>query len=142
MNTEELPVIRIYLRFYGSSFDPAEISARLGLNPTNEYRAGDPVADSSATRRRDGWMFEGSHGETLDVRGLLQVFREKVGKKGPEVVKVSQDLGVEAVVVCAVLPTSNVAPILEFPSEFLLWAAEMGASINVDILAVGPDDEQ
>jgi hypothetical protein len=140
VNAEELPTIRIYLRFYGPSFDPDEISARLGLSPSNKFRAGDQVGDSAVQRRHDGWLFEGSHGETLDVRDLLQDFRERVGEKSTQVIQLCQDLDVEAVIVCAVLPSSSVMPILEFPPEFSHWAASMGASINIDILALGPDD--
>jgi hypothetical protein len=72
--------------------------------------------------------------ETFEIEDLLRELQEQVDISGGEVKQLCADLEVRAVVVCAIVqPVSASTPALEFMPSFLEWAADMGASINVDV---------
>jgi hypothetical protein len=134
MTLEHSPSVGIYFRFYGASFDPDEITRRLETEPTSYYRAGDPVAGRTIPHRQDGWMIKIGPRETVEIEELLRELQERVDIPGVMVKQLCTDLQVRAVVVCAIVqPTSALTPALEFPASFLEWAANKGASINVDV---------
>lgn len=72
---------------------------------------------------------------TLDIEDMLRELRERVDVS-PEVVKqVCADLNVEVVILCGVgAEDVDSLPTMFFPSDFLSWVADLGASLNVDIL--------
>ncbi len=134
MTLERSPSVGIYFRFYGTSFDPDEITRRLRIEPTSHYRAGDPAGGRTLPHRRDGWMVKIGPRETFEIEDLLQDLQKQVDIPGAEVKQLCIDLQVRAVVVCAIVqPASVSTPALEFPPSFLEWAADKGASINVDV---------
>jgi hypothetical protein len=140
MALEHSPTVGIYFRFYGTAFDPDEITRRLGIEPTSHYRAGDSAAGRTVPHRRDGWMIKIGPRETFEIEDLLQELQNQVDVTGAAVKQVCTDLQVQAVVVCAIVqPASASTPALEFPASFLEWVAGMGASINVDV-EWAPDD--
>ena len=133
----KLPRVSLYFRFYGETFDPDEITKRLGIKPTTSFRPGDPITkDGQGIRRGYGWMLKADGTDPFKIDELLQEFRRRVSVSAESVRQVCRDLSVELVIVCGVgindLETS--APDLFFPSEFLSWATELGASLNVDIV--------
>jgi hypothetical protein len=137
MNTERFPTVKLYLRFYGDSFDPDEITRRLGIKPTLKFRPGDPITeDGQGRRRRYGWMIKVGGQQTIEIDTLLQAFRERVEVSAETVRKLCDDLNVEAVVLCGVGQHEDAitTPALNFPAPFLKWVAEMGASLDVDFV--------
>jgi hypothetical protein len=134
MTLEHSPSVGIYFRFYGTSFDPDEITRRLRIEPTSHYRAGDPAAGRTIPHRRDGWMIKIGPRETFEIEDLLRELQERVNISRAEVKQLCIDLEMHAVVVCAIVqPASVSTPALEFPAGFLEWVAGMGASLNVDV---------
>jgi hypothetical protein len=146
--SKELPNISLYLRFYGEGFDPSRITKRLGIAPTSAYRAGESIAPEATARsslktihRRDGWFLKvGPYGQ-IDIEGIIQELKDQVGLAAAHVKDISDELDIEAVVLCGVLqPTSAPAPSLRFPPEFLQWVAEMGAILEVDVILSAADE--
>ena len=137
MNSKCLPTVKIYFRFYGESFDPDEITRRLGIEPTIHFRPGDPITkDGQGSRRGYGWMIKIGGRETLEIDDILQELRERVNVSSATIRQLCNDLGVEAVVVCGVgqHESAETTPALFFPVDFIEWVAEMGASLNVDMI--------
>jgi hypothetical protein len=131
-----LPKVKLYFRFYGESFDPDEITARLGVEPTEQFRPGDPITkDGRGKRRKDGWWIKVGPQRTLEIDDLLQELREKVVVDSAIVRQLCQELNINLVILCGVgMGSSEDLPITYFPPDFVGWAAEMGAAINVDIV--------
>ena len=74
--------------------------------------------------------------ETLEIDDLFRQLRERVDVSPSRVRHVCDDLGLELIVVCGVGQHEDAesTPTLFFPSDFLEWLSEMGASLNVDIV--------
>jgi hypothetical protein len=134
---KRLPRVDLYLRFYGETFDPDEITKRLGVEPTYSFRPGDPITKDGKGKRRDyGWMIEVKGFNPWENDDLLREFRQRVAVSPEAVRQLCRDLSINPVVICGVgiRDTAESAPDLYFPNEFLAWIAELGASLNVDVL--------
>jgi hypothetical protein len=131
------PEVALYFRFYGASFDPDEITRRLGMEPTAQRRPGEPLTSDGRGRARDySWMVKVGPSETLDIEDLLHELRKRVDISSDAVKKLSVDLGLDLVIVCGVLgEEADTMPAMCFPTEFLEWVVELGASLNVDVMA-------
>ncbi|MGN6276883.1 MAG: DUF4279 domain-containing protein [Solirubrobacterales bacterium] len=131
----KLPKVNLYFRFYGEAFDPDEITRRLGIEPTTSFRPGDPITkDGQGTWRGYGWMVEIGPSRTLAVDSLLQEFRQRFDVSASAVKALCRDLSVNLVILCGVgVEGAETAPSLFFPSSFLEWVTELGASLNVDV---------
>jgi hypothetical protein len=137
MNSEDFPEVTLFFRFYGPAFDPAEITHRLGIQPTAQWRAGDPksVGTETVHRRHDAWMMRVADRETIEIGDMLEELQEQVNVPGNIVKQICAELGVRAVVVCGVIQSpEGPSAALEFPADFLDWTAALGASINVDVI--------
>jgi hypothetical protein len=135
MGIENIPDVKIYFRFYGDSFDPDEITRRLGIQPTHSFLPGDPITEDGRGRRRGyGWWIKVGPRRTLDIEDMLRELRERVGVS-PEIVRqVCADLNVDLSIVCGVGGDEEDAmPTMFFPTDFLSWVVELGASLNVDV---------
>ena len=138
---EQWPLVSLYLRFYseesdpGEHFDPEEITRRLGIEPTTQFRLGDPItADGEGKRRRSGWILNIARQETLQIDGMLQEMRNRLSSAKDVIPQICKDLRVRAVILCGVSRNeSDHMPALDFPPSFTRWVASLGASIYVDI---------
>jgi hypothetical protein len=131
------PRVSLYFRFYGDSFDPDEFTRRLGIKPTHSFQPGDPItADGHGRRRESGWWIKVGPEKTLDIEEMLRELRERVSVS-PEVVRQTcSDLNADLVIVCGVgAEDADTMPTMFFTTEFLEWVVELGASLNVDVIA-------
>lgn len=135
MSEDSLPVVKVSFRLRGTSFDPDEVTRRLGLEPTDSYRAGEPISRRSLGKHReDGWAIQIGPRETLEIAPMLRELRDLVGVEPEKLREVSTDLGLRAVIYIPIEPTSSQAPSAEIPEDVIAWAAEFGASIDIDLL--------
>jgi hypothetical protein len=134
-NPEGVPRVGLYFRFYGENFDPDEVTRRLGIEPTNSFRPGDPLTKSGhGERRSPGWIMHVGR-STFEIDDVLPEFRQRLDVSPHTVRKLCSDLNLNLVIICGVgLGGAEAAPGLYFPTEFLKWVTEMGADLNVDIL--------
>lgn len=145
MNSERLPDISLSLNFYGDSFNPDEVTQRLGIEPTECHRIGDPIPRLTENARpgkyrHDGWRLMQGPCEAIEIDRLLNKFQKLVDVPGETIRQVCSDLEVEAVVICGVLqPISSATPNLCFPTNFLRWVADMEAEIYFDLIVSGRD---
>jgi hypothetical protein len=135
-NVEASPIVRLDLRFFGEAFDPDEITRQLGIEPTTAFRPDDPITPDGEGRRRGfGWRLTALEREGLDIQDMLQEFRGRIPVPGQLMRQVCRDLDVRAVVFCGVRQHgSQTTPALTFPPDFVGWVAELGASIEIDLL--------
>ena len=137
MSPPDPPQVTMYFDFYGT-FDPTEITKRLGIEPASQFKAGDPRPFGSGGRRRDGWMLKAGPVDTFEIDDLLKQLQAAVTATPEQIRTVSSELGVEAVVTCEVQATSS-APSLWFSNEFVQWAASIGAAIDVDTMLLSEE---
>lgn len=137
MVVTNFPETKLYFRFYGERFDPDEITHRLGIEPTAQRRPGDPITKDGRGKYRDySWMVKIGPSETLDIENMLRELRESMDVS-PEIVKqLCADLNLDLVIVCGVSgEEADTMPAMFFPNEFLAWVVELGAALNVDVIA-------
>lgn len=135
------PVVSVHFDFYGESFDPDVITKRLSIKPTGHFLAGDPMSLGTGRRRRDCWTLMVGDTETLYVDDMLEELRAAFTASPEAVKELCSELDVEAVVTCMVLPQSRQMPAMDFPADFVDWAASLGAGITVDVLTVAEDED-
>ncbi len=136
------PVVSMYLRFYsensepGEHFDPDEVTRRLGIEPTTQFRPGDPITeDGEGRRRRSGWILEFAEQETLQIEEMLDEVKRQINVAGSAIPQICRDLKVQAVILCGVRRNgSDAMPALGFSPRFIDWAASLELSINVDVI--------
>jgi Domain of unknown function (DUF4279) len=132
----------MYFDFYGESFDPMQITDRLGFNPTSQFRRGEPMAPPfTGSRRRDGWVLRAGSAETFDLDELLDQLKAAVTASPEAIQAVVSEFHVDAVVTCEIVAKSEVMPAVVFPPDFVEWAALRGITVRVDIMAYTEDDE-
>jgi len=74
--------------------------------------------------------------QTLDIEDLLHELRKRVDISPDTVKKLSADLELDLVIVCGVLgEEADTMPAMFFTTEFLEWVVELGASLDVDVMA-------
>jgi hypothetical protein len=130
------PIVTIYFDFYGESFDPEEITERLKMEPTSQFKKGGPIPPLlSRNWRRDGWMLKVGPLEIFEIDGMLDQLKAAVTAPSGRIKEVASELGVEAEVTCEIIPQSEALPAMVFPAGFVDWAAARGANISVDIIA-------
>jgi hypothetical protein len=135
------PIVSVHFDFYGQSFDPDIITQRLGIEPTGHFRAGDPMSLGTGRRRRDCWTLRVGDREALYVDDMLKELRAAFTAPPETVKKLCSELDVEAVATCMVVPQSRQMPAMDFPADFVVWAASLGARITVDVLTVSEDED-
>lgn len=130
-----LPKVRLNFEFHGETFDPEEITRRLGIEPTCSFRPGDPITKDGRGRYGVyGWKVT-SGDDTLEIDDLLLEFRQRLDVPAATVRQLCRDLNVELVIVCRVgVEDAERAPELVFPTAFLEWVAEFGVSFDVDVV--------
>ena len=74
--------------------------------------------------------------ETLEIDAMLRELQERVNVSSSLVRNLCDDLQVEPVVICGVGQHEDAitTPALFFPVDFLHWLADMGASLEVDVI--------
>lgn len=134
---ETFPQVKLYFRFYGDSFDPDEVTRRLGIKPTMQFRPGDPITEDGRGRRRGtGWAIKIGPQSTLDIESMLHELRERADVSAAVVKQLCADLEIELVIVCGVSgEQADTMPAMFFPTEFLAWVVDLGASLDVDVIA-------
>lgn len=136
-------IVTIYFDFYGESFDPQEITERLKMKPTTQFKKGEPMPSSlTRSRRRDGWVLTAASAETFHIDDLLDELKAAVTATPEAIRMVASDFEVEAVVTCEIVAQSEVMPSVVFPPDFAEWVSARGATICVDISAYVLDDEE
>lgn len=139
MSSPDPPRISIYFDFCGV-FDPAEITKRLGIEPTRQFRSGEPRPSGSGHRRRDAWLIGIGPVPTFEIDDLLKQIQAAVAVSPEKIKKVSSELNIEVMVTCEVRSTNSM-PSLRFSDEFVLWTASIGAAIDVDIMLLDESEE-
>jgi hypothetical protein len=131
-----LPRVAFYFRFFGDVFDPDEITRRIGIEPTTQFRPGDPITeDGEGSRRGYGWFVKVGYAETLAIDDLIQELRIRIDVSPSTVRQVCKDLDLELKVVCGVgQHESEATPALCFPPDFLEWLTELGAGLDIDVI--------
>ena len=123
-------------------FDPEEITRRVGVQPSFTCRRGDPVSKRSTMRQKfDGWRFSTGEEDSFDlgarIRGLLDLLHGRAA----DFSAVCKDLSLDAEIECVVYMYGAQGPALSIDSRTVAEIAEYGASIDIDLYALGDENK-
>ena len=142
MRVSELaPEVSVVLSLVGAPFDPSAVTAMVGIQPTRAYRAGDAMSVAGGRRRRDMWSVSIGPRDTAEVPGMVEELLQILRPVGAQLQAACAAFGLEPVIYCAVTLRSRLTPVLRFTPETLVWAAEHGAAIDVDVMVWSDSEE-
>lgn len=139
-STTALPTVWLSFDLVGPSFDPDAVSTKLGLKPTSQHRAGDPIRAGLGKRRHARWRVTIGPELTYDIDGMLSALLARLEPAKARIREVCDTFHLEARIICAVEPSSSQAPAIFFPPAVIGWAAEIGCAIDVDIMLWAEDE--
>jgi Domain of unknown function (DUF4279) len=135
MNGETLPLVWLSFEIIGKeSFDLAEVTAKLGIEPTSQQHAGDAVDGGRGIRHDDRWQITVGPSQTLEIETMLDELLALLLPVQDSLVSVYREFDAEARLICAVEPTSALAPVISFPPHVVRWAATHHVELDVDLM--------
>jgi hypothetical protein len=140
MPQESLPHVWVSFTLIGDSFDPDAVTAALGVTPTSYHRKGDQRG-KTARWPRARWRVTVGPRDTIEVDAMLAELMAHMAPSEREVKRVCAELGLKAMIICAVEPTSSLTPSIRFPPDVVRWAADRDVAIDVDIMIWREDDQ-
>lgn len=133
-----LPLLSVRLQLGESPFDPADISTRVGLEPTHSRRLGDLVhPDFGARMRADTWELRVGPREEWDLNALLDELRAKLETSWDRLVAECAAGDLAPCVACVVELRSTQTPAINLPPQNLSWLHAIDATLDVEIVARG-----
>ncbi|WBA44381.1 DUF4279 domain-containing protein [Hymenobacter canadensis] len=88
----------VYFALKGDTFDPAEVTARLGVVPTRTWQKGDPTTYGNRQWQYSGWQLSTAIGtEPLDIDRLVTEIVGQLHDRTEAIVSVKEQFGLESV---------------------------------------------
>ncbi|MEV4209156.1 DUF4279 domain-containing protein [Nocardia salmonicida] len=132
MTVERLVEVTVSLRLTGI-FDPDQVTAALGLAPSDQWRSGQQGAAPKLRRSSDGWVIRlaigvGQVGEHVDraVGHLAHL--------GGQLRHILSDQGMSGCLTVAVDAPADCWPTITVSPPTLVFLASSGLSLDIDII--------
>lgn len=123
----------------GPSFDPEDITRRIGLEPTKTWKTGNRVQGTQIRRKHSGWVWSMPRGESLDLGKQVAALLERLGPFISRINEVREELGLDAEI-CAIYIEGQ-TPAVHFDRSVMSVVNQLEAEIDLDIyLRAGPED--
>lgn len=121
------------------SFDPEDITRRIGLEPTKTWKTGDRVQGTQIRRKHSGWVWSMPREESLDLGKQVAALLERLGPFLSRINEVREELGLDAEISCAIYIEGQ-TPAVHFDRSVMSRVNQLEAEIDLDIY-VYPDPE-
>lgn len=131
---EALPEVWVSFDFFGATFDPDAITARLGIEPTSAHRTGDPIKEDKGRWPRDRWRITIGPKNTIEIGDMLTDLLARLAPAEGALSQVCIENRVEPMITCAVEPNSATTPYILFPENVVKWSARHDVAIAVDVM--------
>jgi hypothetical protein len=129
-----LPVLSGGLWLEGTPFDPSVVTDRVGIQPTISYRTGDAWR-AGQLRRRDAWAVCVGPRPGLALQPLLEELIEPLEAQRDRIHAVCVELELTPRIYCPLELKSTLTPTIRLLPRTLQWIAELGALVDIDVLA-------
>jgi hypothetical protein len=137
MTDEGYPELYVALEIASPDVPPTEITARLGLQPTKAWRAGDSEAPLS--RQKDNvWILRLPVRPTVEFTDLVEQLLLEVDSCKAELVALAQDSRTTARLSC-VGDMTTIVPGIYFENELLARISALGVDLDVDLFLLPSD---
>jgi hypothetical protein len=131
MTDEIYPELYVALEITSPDVPPAEITARLGLQPTRAWRVGDSEAPLSR-QKENVWILRLPARPAVEFTDLLEELLLELDPCKAELVALAQDPRITARLSCAGYMTT-IVPGIYFENELLARIMALGVDLDVDL---------
>jgi hypothetical protein len=88
----------VYFALKGDAFDPAEVTARLGVVPAQTWQKGEPTGCGNRQWQYSGWKLSTAKGaDPLDIDRLVAEIVDQLQDRTAAIVAVKEQFGLESV---------------------------------------------
>ena len=129
----------IKVRFILTGFEcaPAEITERLGLDPSRTWMVGDPMLGGARVYKKNGWRLELIDDDASGVEALVEQLLQQLEPSGDAIAELALENYAE--ISCIVFATEYV-PALHFSHKTLQRITQLGAEIDIDLYCLTSDE--
>jgi hypothetical protein len=118
----------------GADFPPADISKRLNIQPTSQWRKGD-VLKNGRTREYSGWEISTEYQESLDMGVQLNKVISLIKEKNTELKEICEKYETECKFCIVVKIENGETPAMVLSREVIEFANSINAEIEFDVYA-------
>ena len=129
--------IKCYFDVIGHDFDPAVLTAALGIEPTETWCTGERTRRSGRPYKHDGWSLRSEEVVSLDLQEVVTPILNRVLPVASVLVEVCGRLNLGVELACAVYVEDDQIPAISLDSETVRMLSALGASLDIDILNLG-----
>jgi Domain of unknown function (DUF4279) len=129
-----LPVMSVSLWLGEGSFDPDDITAQIGLDPTVARRAGE-IRSYGGRQRRDQWGLRVGPRDGIEIEPLLDELHGQLVPRWSRLVAACSEGDLEPRIYCPVELKSTLTPSLRIEAATLEWIVALGAVLDIDVMA-------
>lgn len=123
--------ISAYFRLSGQNLEPEDITALVGVIPTNSWRTGDLIDPRLKKRRKyNAWIVESQLDKSAELDEHIKAVFEKLQPGWESLVKISPQFDT---FICGVIYAYSYIPAINFDKYIIQKAGELNAGIDVDL---------
>lgn len=116
----------------GDSFEPIDITTKLGLDPTQVWRKGDVTKTPGFTHEETCWMISTDFEESYDVNDQLSQLVELLIDKLPAINDLRNTDKIQCMFLLIINIENNETPAMYFRHDFLEFLNLIKAELHVD----------
>lgn len=131
--------IAILLTLRGDGVDPRTITSAVQLEPSQTWRKGDVIGNSTMRQKQDGWRIATERRDAIDLGGELDVLLKRIKSHVGQLREVCDRFKLAAEFECIVHVTGDV-PSMHFTNDAIETISELGAAVDIDLYLL-PNDE-
>jgi hypothetical protein len=127
------PRLTTYFDLVGDGFDPDEVTAELGIEPTKTWRRGESLVPRMRPRGHDGWGLKFGGEPSCSFESQLAQLIRLMQPRSQALTALYDRLGIRAHVTCEVLMEAD-APAICLDARMVAAMADLRADLEIDVL--------
>lgn len=124
--------IGVSLRIMGEVFDIEKLTEQLGVLPSETWYKGDLIRNTGKRRTYTAWIYNIDRLETLDIGILVFQIRTLFSEKTDKIVPLKNQYNLDIWIDFVVVVENQEPPAIYFDSDFISFAAQIGAQFDID----------
>ena len=137
--------IKVILSVFGDAFDPFSFSEYIKITPTDLWNKGDEIPQRNGLIRKNNivplrkestWEYSTEFVKTVFLNEVSEIIINKFSSKIPEISKYVQKKGLDVKIDIVVEIADNQAPALTFGRNFIEFANQLEAEIEIDLYLI------
>ena len=125
--------VNIELIISGDYFEIDCVSKIIGLNPTAQWKKGDPVGKKPIRRSHTCWTYAIGNRETLDITTQWEAFLSEFKDKSESIRQVGALYQTEILILVTIFMYDEISPYMTLSNDVMEFANSIGARVDFDL---------